>query len=146
MGEATSLAALTQVYRREKLSAVHHFTVKPIVHGTIAAKLAGVPLVVNNLSGLGYLFSGDTRANCARIAAQGLLRYVLVDSRGQLVLQNSADISRLRELDLLPETRTTLIPGTGVDLGRHRPGADQRGPSEATNRPPGRSLVAEQRR
>jgi len=122
LGEATALAALTRIYQRENLSAVHHFTVKPIVHGTVAAKLARVPVVVNNLSGLGYLFSDDARAKSARIAAHGLLRYVLVHSRSQLVLQNSADVSRLRDLGLLPETRTTLIPGTGVDLGRHRPG------------------------
>jgi glycosyltransferase involved in cell wall biosynthesis len=37
------------------------------------------------------------------------------------VLQNTADVSRLRELGLLPESRTTLIRGTGVDLERHQP-------------------------
>ena len=119
--ELNALTALTRVYREEELSAVHHFTVKPIVHGTIAAKLAGVPVAINTLSGLGYLFSGDTRAKCARVVSHPLLRYVLVDSRSHLVLQNTADVSRLRTFGLLPESRTTLISGTGVDLERHRP-------------------------
>lgn len=120
-GELIALATLARIYREEELSAVHHFTVKPIVHGTIAAKRAGVPLIVNTLSGLGYLFSESTRARLARAGTRRLLRYVLVDSRARLVLQNTADASRLRELGLLPESRTTLIRGTGVDLERHQP-------------------------
>jgi glycosyltransferase involved in cell wall biosynthesis len=119
--EITALAALTRAYREEELSAVHHFTVKPIVHGTIAAKLAGVPFVVNTLSGLGYLFSDSPRAKLARVGTHPLLRYALVGSRAHLVLQNTADVSRLREFGLLAESRTTLICGTGVDLERHRP-------------------------
>jgi glycosyltransferase involved in cell wall biosynthesis len=127
--ELTALAALTRVYREEELSAVQHFTVKPIVHGTIAAKLAGVPFVVNTLSGLGYLFSDSTRAKWARVATHPLLRYVLVGSRAHLVLQNTADVSRLRKFGLLPESRTTLIRGTGINLERHRP-RDSSEPSE----------------
>jgi len=36
-------------------------------------------------------------------------------------VQNTADITRLRKFGLLPESRTTLIRGTGVNLERHRP-------------------------
>jgi glycosyltransferase involved in cell wall biosynthesis len=119
--ELTALAALARAYREEELSAVQHFTVKPIVHGTIAARRAGVPFVVNTLSGLGYLFSDSPRAKWARVGTHPLLRYVLVGSHAHLVLQNTADIARLRNFNLLPESRTTLIYGTGVDLERHRP-------------------------
>jgi glycosyltransferase involved in cell wall biosynthesis len=119
--ELVALAALTRAYREEELSAVHHFTVKPIVHGTIAAKLAGVPFIVNTLSGLGYLFSDSPQAKVARLGTHQLLRYALVGSHAHLVLQNTADVSRLRTFGLLPESRTTLICGTGVDLERHQP-------------------------
>jgi len=124
--ELTALAALTRAYREEELSAVQHFTIKPVVYGTIAAKLARVPFVLNTLSGLGYLFSDSPRAKWARVGTHPLLRYVLVESRSHLVLQNTADVSRLRKFGLLPKLRTTLIQGTGVDLERHRPrGGDE---------------------
>ena len=145
MGEATALATLTRIYRREKLSAVHHFTVKPIVHGTVAAKLARVPVVVNNLSGLGYLFSDDTRAKCARVAAYGLLRYVLVDSRAQLVLQNPDDVARMPRPGPVARVPDDPHPRDGSGSGAASTGPDQRRSSEATNRPPGRAIVAEQR-
>ena len=48
-------AALTrrfyQIYRRERPDVVLHYTIKPNIYGSIAAKMAGIPSI-NNVSGL----------------------------------------------------------------------------------------------
>ena len=46
-------------YKNYKPDIVHNVALKPVIYGTIAAKLAGVPVVVNAFAGLGWLFSSS---------------------------------------------------------------------------------------
>ena len=54
--ELNTLRAITRLYRRLQPDIVHHVTVKSILYGGIAARISGVPAVVNAVSGLGYVF------------------------------------------------------------------------------------------
>ena len=47
-------------YRQYKPDIVHHFTIKPVIYGSIAAYLAGVPRIVNTITGLGYVFTDNS--------------------------------------------------------------------------------------
>src|ERR1051326_5630682 len=40
-------ASLYRWYRRERPDVVHHFTIKPVIYGSLAARLARVPRIVN---------------------------------------------------------------------------------------------------
>ena len=51
------LLTLYQWYKKERPDIVHHFTIKPVIYGTVAARLAGVPKIVNTITGLGYVFT-----------------------------------------------------------------------------------------
>jgi glycosyltransferase involved in cell wall biosynthesis len=128
--EGSSLIALARTYRREQLDAVYHFTVKPVIYGSLAARLAGTQTVINTLSGLGYLFSDDSRARVARVAARPLLRQALLRRNAWLILENEGDTASLQSLGLLPEGRTTMIPGSGVDLSRFHPSTAAADPSK----------------
>src|SRR2546425_1950954 len=75
--EMASVAQLTRLYRREGLQAVHHFTVKPVLYGSVAAGYAGVPTTINTFSGLGFLFSESEKARAWRVLIQPLLRRML---------------------------------------------------------------------
>src|SRR5262245_58605759 len=44
--ELRSIAELIRVYRRVKPSIVHHVAMKPIIYGSVAARIAAVPVVV----------------------------------------------------------------------------------------------------
>ena len=46
-------------YRRERPAVVHHFTIKPVIYGSLAARLAGVPRIINTVTGLGYVFTNE---------------------------------------------------------------------------------------
>ena len=52
-------AALTRrfyrIYKRERPDVVLHYTIKPNIYGSIAARIAGIPSI-NNVSGLGTVF------------------------------------------------------------------------------------------
>jgi N,N'-diacetylbacillosaminyl-diphospho-undecaprenol alpha-1,3-N-acetylgalactosaminyltransferase len=56
-GDAIYLASLWKIFRKESFDIVHNFTVKPNVYGAIAAKLAGVPRIIDTVEGLGFVFS-----------------------------------------------------------------------------------------
>ena len=49
---------LYNVYKSEKPAVVHHFTIKPVIYGGIAAKLSNMPRVISTITGLGYVFTG----------------------------------------------------------------------------------------
>ena len=61
ISEVRSLAGLVRIYRRLKPDVSQHFTIKPNVYGAIAARLAGVPVVVGGVTGLGYPFATGGR-------------------------------------------------------------------------------------
>jgi len=63
-------------YRKEKPDIVHHFTIKPVIYGSLAAKMAGVPKIINTITGLGYVFI-DKRANWLRLIVEQLYKLAL---------------------------------------------------------------------
>lgn len=70
VSEARALLHLVRLYRCEAPDAVRHFTIKPNIYGTIAARLARVPRVLNTWTGLGFTF---TQAPLARLLQLGLV-------------------------------------------------------------------------
>lgn len=45
---------LFRIYRKQRPDIVHHVALKPVLYGSIAARLVGVHAVVNALAGLGF--------------------------------------------------------------------------------------------
>jgi glycosyltransferase involved in cell wall biosynthesis len=108
---------LYRLYRRLRPDLVHHVAMKPIVYGTLVARLAGVPAVVNAVSGMGYMFTGGSRL---RAAFGALLYRVALRHPGlTLILQNSDDLATFRRW--LPGVDIVLVPGSGVDIERFHP-------------------------
>ena len=106
-----------KIYRREKPDIVHHIAMKPVLYGSIAAWMAGVPRVVNAFAGLGYVFTADDfLAVCLRFFLSPAFR-VLLGRRGScLLLQNQDDFSLLRRMKIVRNDNVVVIPGSGIDL------------------------------
>lgn len=120
LGELRLVARLIGIYRREKPDIVHHFTIKCVLYGAIAAALAGVPARIHAVTGLGYVFaSSNLRARLLRPFIRALMRRALNDKRSRLILQNSDDLA---SLGLVADgEKICLIKGSGVDTARFRP-------------------------
>lgn len=119
--ELTSIQDLVRIYRSLKPDLVHHITIKPIFYGSLAAKRAGIPRVINNFTGLGYLFSEAKSAAFLRFLVLPVLRAVLPDQRNHTVLLNENDLQQLKKYHLIDPSQTIIIPGDGVDLARFSP-------------------------
>lgn len=113
-------ADLAAIYRAERPAIVHHIAMKPVLIGSLAAWIAGVPRTINAFAGLGYLFSARTLlATLLRIALIPPF-FLLLRRRGsRLLLQNADDFSTLRRMGLADSRRCTVIRGSGVDPGAY---------------------------
>ncbi|MBF0137260.1 MAG: glycosyltransferase family 4 protein [Magnetococcus sp. DMHC-1] len=123
-----SVAQLLAIYGQERPDLVHHVAVKPILLGTLAARLAGIPRVVNAFAGLGHAFT--TEAPSA-IRYRKILRFALPrllgDHRVRVIAQNLDDATVLAEVSALDVKQFTIIPGSGVDPDRFRVEAEPTG-------------------
>ena len=122
------IARLLRIYRKERPVLVHHVAMKPILYGSLVARLAGVPAVVNAFPGLGYLYaSADPRARLVRTLLETALRWLLKRPNTRTILQNPDDLQRLAEDSVLEPARTVLIRGSGVNLSEYAPKSEPAG-------------------
>ena len=124
--ELRSISELIALYRREAPDLVHNVALKPVIYGTIAARLASCKGTVNALMGLGWVFSSDRlRARTLRPFVRHALRSALSGPRTRVIVQNADDAALLLNEALAPPECICLIRGSGVDPGNY-----------ATDRPP----------
>lgn len=115
-----SIAELMQIYRAEKPALVHHVALKPVLYGALAARLTGVPAIVNALAGLGFVFSSTSRkARVLRPVMRGLFRLLLGNPRSRVIVQNSHDAAALTHNGLLDPSQVRLIRSAGVNLSSY---------------------------
>lgn len=130
--DARTAAQLAALYRRLRPDLVHHVTVKPVLYGSLAARILGVPAVVNAVSGLGYLeLAPGRRARAARAVVRTLYRLAFRRPRLRVIFQNPDDRREFEAAGIVRPDQSALILGSGVDLAAFAP----------SPRPEGRPVV-----
>ena len=110
-----TLISLFNIYKRADPDIVCHFTIKPNIYGSIAARALGMPSI-NNITGLGTLF---IRKSLATYIAKLLYRLALLFSN-LVFFQNIQDQKYFLDNKLVRKSKSRLIPGSGVDLERFK--------------------------
>ena len=121
-----AFVALYRILKRERPDILHNVALKPVLYGSLAARLAGVPHVVNALAGLGHIFADQHRAGRLRRIVQLAFRWLL-KGRSQIIVQNPDDLRLLQESGAIAPGQATLIRGSGVDLERFQPTPERDG-------------------
>ena len=117
--ELSAVASLCAIYRREKPDLVHHFTLKSVIHGFLAAWFAGIRVRVNAIAGLGYIFcSQDYRARLLRPIVRLLLKAALSGKSSVTIFQNPEDAQSLTLHGMVAAGQSRVIRGSGVDTRR----------------------------
>ena len=126
--ELGALREILRVYRRERPDIVHHVAIKPVLYGSIAARITGTPAVINAIAGLGYLeSSNDLRARLLRRVVETGYHLLLDHPNSRLIVQNPDDRSALVERKIIDPARIALIRGSGVDVTRFTPAPEPDG-------------------
>ena len=101
---------LLAVYRHYRPDLIFHYTIKPNIYGTLAAKKLGIPAIAVT-TGLGYVF---TNRNLVSLAGRMLYRYALPKASGVWFL-NREDLASFQEHIGISIDKTTLLPGEGIN-------------------------------
>lgn len=118
--ELQTLWRLMRIYRRVKPEIVHHFTIKPVIYGSLTARILGIKGIINSVTGLGHLFiDPGFGTRILRVLAKFLYRISLRHT--QVVFENPEDRSIFIENKFVQPEQSHLIPGTGVDVTRFQP-------------------------
>ncbi|HWG79998.1 MAG TPA: glycosyltransferase family 4 protein [Stellaceae bacterium] len=124
IGPWASLRAIAEIYRlysRERPLLVHHVALKPAVLGSAAALLAGVPAVVNAVTGVGFVASSPSlRARLLRRPMDFALARLLERANCRVIVQNEDDRALLLSLSAGADERVVVIRGSGVDTAHFR--------------------------
>jgi glycosyltransferase involved in cell wall biosynthesis len=119
-GELLTLCHLARLYHIEKPDFVHHFTIKCVIYGSIAAKLSRIQHIVNAVTGLGYIFIGSTfRFKVFQRLARFFYRFSLRDT--QVIFQNRDDMKSFIKDGLVSPQKAIVIRGSGVDTATFSP-------------------------
>lgn len=119
--DLVTIFSLFRLYRNIKPDILHHITIKPVLYGGIAARLAGVKNVVSAISGLGVIFIAQgIIPNIKKTLVSILYRLALGSKYGITITQNEDDQKIIAKLAGLSESQQRLIKGSGVDLDKFK--------------------------
>lgn len=113
--EFQALSELYRLYRQERPALILHYTIKPVIYGSLAAALARVPTICT-ITGGGYLYINQVMA-----PAINLLYKVALSCPRRVFFQNRDDLEFFVSGGLVNPRKIHLVPGSGVDLDYYRP-------------------------
>ncbi len=117
-----TIISIFRIYKKYKPDLVHHVSIKPVIYGSISALFARVPVVINALTGLGFVFSStQAKAKLLRVFIKPLLRILLSRKNSWLIVQNPDDQMTLRSAGIVTNEQFALIRGSGVDRKKFWP-------------------------
>ena len=118
-------AELTRLYRKHKPDLIIHYTVKPNIYGTIAARMAGIPSIAV-VTGLGYSFLHNGLVN----RTTTMLYKWTSRFQSKLVFENSDDFELFVAEKLVDRNKCVAVSGCGVDTEYFKPNGEYRSGSD----------------
>jgi len=126
--EPATVLALLRLYRSLRPVLVHHLRLKPVLYGSLAANLAGVPAVVNTLTGLGFIFTDQSeKAVPVRKWVEMGCRRAFRHHNLRVIFQNPDDRAVFIRKGIVTGEQAAVIMGSGVDLSLYRPSPEPDG-------------------
>ncbi|CAA6811306.1 MAG: Alpha-1,3-N-acetylgalactosamine transferase PglA (EC [uncultured Sulfurovum sp.] len=112
------LKAVYNIYRAIKpleLEMIHTFTAKPNIYGTVAAKMAKIPKIINLVEGLGSFYIEDSPKNImVRTLIEKLYKLVFSFS-DKVIFVNSDDPKYLASKRVIAKDKIHIIKSVGID-------------------------------
>lgn len=115
--ELRAILDLARLYSLEEPSLVHLHTIKPVIYGSLAAKITKAPAVVHSITGRGYVFLGkDTKAKLLRTIVKRVYRFALNSRSSVTIFENETDRNYFLDENLVTSKASSVIAGVGVDV------------------------------
>jgi glycosyltransferase involved in cell wall biosynthesis len=130
VADARAIRALAGRLRQIRPDLVFGYTIKPVIYGSLAARIAGVGRRTAMITGLGSALASVRTPKQRLVATVARLLYRVGLAQCQVVIfQNTDDRDELARLGVLPKhARVSVVRGSGVDLTHYTPSALPPGP------------------
>ena len=110
---------LKRIFHEEQIDLLFATTIKPVIYGCIAARLADIPHVYATITGLGYAFEADSFLKKIVHAVSVVLYRTALSRIEGVFFQNRDDARLFRSCGILTDaSRVLFARGTGVDTAR----------------------------
>lgn len=121
MTEFGSVLGLRNILKKIKPDVVQNFHTKPNIYAPIAARLAGVPVTVSTVTGLGYTFVERSGLGSKIGKRINLGMYSFANRlASEVAFQNPDDMELLQSSGGLSNSKGRLIPGgSGIDVSEY---------------------------
>lgn len=118
--DLTLIFKLKKIIEEIKPDVVFSYTIKPVVYGSLGAKLAGVKHIYSMVTGLGHAFMGTTfKQKLVGLIAKTLYKVALLNNE-KVIFQNQDDINEFDRLHLVNAKKCELVSGSGVDITKFK--------------------------
>lgn len=113
-----TLRALVRLLRAEKPDILLSYTIKPVIYGSLAARLAGVPHAFAMITGASKAFAEDPGIKHRLVrGVMRLLYRISLPYNDAVLFQNPDDQALFRQFSLVrPAQQLVTINGSGVNL------------------------------
>jgi glycosyltransferase involved in cell wall biosynthesis len=116
--DLNTLMEMYHLIHQIKPDVVLSYTIKPVIYGTLAAWLAGVPKRYALITGLGYAFQNveSGKRSLFQKMVHGLYGYALKHT-DKVFFQNPDDLKLFQDMHLLASNKATVVVnGSGVNV------------------------------
>ena len=114
--EVKTLRLFHKLYKSIRPDIVHHVTLKPVIYGSVIAKILKIKGTLNAISGLGYNFTSERKGIVQKVMIR-FMKYGFNQKNLQIIFQNQDDYNETKKLRIISELNTVnFIKGSGVDL------------------------------
>ena len=121
IGDIKYCYKLFKLFKTEKPDVTLGYTVKPVVYGAIAAKLAGVKNINSMVTGGGYTFTAKTfKAKVLGIIVRALYK-IGFSMAGNVIFQNGDDLVEFCDKKLVKKSKCHVVNGSGVNTAHFLP-------------------------
>ncbi len=110
---------LYKIYKTEMPDIVHHITLKMIIAGSLAARLAGVKAIVNAVTGLGHFFIDPGKAWMVNLIFSPIFKTIKTSPGLKYIFQNKDDENVFVSHGWTKPGSSVLIKGSGVNLDEY---------------------------
>lgn len=107
---------LQKILKQIKPDIVFAYTIKPIIYGSLAARLAGVRNIYSMITGTGYIFlDNNFKSRVIGFIARNLFRMAL-HFNSLVYFQNEDNLNFFRQMKIITSKKpAAVINGSGVD-------------------------------
>lgn len=115
-----TLISLIRTMKEKEPDIVFSYAIKPVIYGSLAARIMKIPRVISLITGLGYVFTGSSWKHRVLQNLVCFLYRQALKGNDVILFQNPDDLNLFRERNILSvKNKAVLVNGSGVDVVKY---------------------------